>query len=134
MKIIDVPEKMQKFYGTGKMLHPDVEMVEEQLKSIPMGKVTLVDALCKKLSSEYGTDVACPMRTTAAIKKITESYIHHESNDLMPYWRIVRTNHLLINSPYLEICASKLGKEGFTIDMTNKGNYKVTDIQDRIFD
>ena len=74
-KIVDVPEKMEKFYGKGTMLHPSIKEVEELLKEIPKGKITTLEVLGKKLAEDYGTDVTCPMRTGNAIKKISERYL-----------------------------------------------------------
>ena len=34
MKKVAIPEKMQKVYGSGTMLHPDKEMVESLIKEI----------------------------------------------------------------------------------------------------
>ena len=36
MKKVAIPEKMQKFYGTGTMLHPDKEVVAALIKEIPL--------------------------------------------------------------------------------------------------
>uniref|UniRef100_UPI003F5CE552 hypothetical protein n=1 Tax=Maribacter litoralis TaxID=2059726 RepID=UPI003F5CE552 len=73
-KIVDIPTKMEKFYGKGKMLHPSVEEIEELVKTIPKGFVATIDALAKRLATDFGTDVTCPMRTGNGIKKIAERY------------------------------------------------------------
>lgn len=43
-KIIDVPEKMERFYGKGEMLHPTNEIIEDAIRRIPFGKVTTADS------------------------------------------------------------------------------------------
>ena len=64
---------MQKFYGNGHMLHPEVSMLLELLEVIPRGKVTTIEILAQQLSSMYGTDVTCPMRTGNLLKKLSKS-------------------------------------------------------------
>ena len=51
----------------------------------------------------------------------------------IPFWRIIRKNHLLINSPYTELCAENLRKEGFQVNQTGKGAFRVEDAEDQLF-
>ncbi|TRX62735.1 hypothetical protein FNH22_01160 [Fulvivirga sp. M361] len=123
--IVNVPEKMQKFYGTAKMLHPSIEMIEEAVKIIPIGKVATIESLCIKLSDDFGTDVTCPMRTGNGIKKITETLFSTDIDHTIPVWRVIRSNSLMINSKHVEQCATKLEKEGVGFSFTKKGEIKV---------
>lgn len=132
VKIVDIPIKMQKFYGSGKMLHPTTEMVVDLIRSIPYGNVTLIDSLCKRLAFDYNTAITCPMRTANIIKQITNTHID-DGADVIPFWRVIRNNHLLINSSHAEICASHLENEGFQINLTSKGEFKIVEIQKRLF-
>lgn len=131
MKKVSIPEKMQKFYGVGIMLHPDIEMVEELVKLIPHGKVATIDTICQKLAGDYGAKVTCPMRTASAIKSIAELT---SLNDVsVPFWRIIRKNHLLINSSQIERCVDNLVQEGFKLSQTAKGDFKLMDINEKLF-
>ncbi|MEO1256356.1 MAG: hypothetical protein AAFY41_15915 [Bacteroidota bacterium] len=131
MKKISIPEKMQKIYGTGTMLHPDKEMVESIIKEIPAGMVSTIDSLCERLARDHDTNVACPMRTTNFVKTITK--IHSDRDESIPFWRVIRKNHLLINSPYSILCAENLEKEGFQVNQNSKGELKVHNLGNRIF-
>lgn len=131
MKKIIIPEKMQKFYGTGIMLHPDKEMVEEMIQKIPYGKITTIDVFCQKLARDHHANVTCPMRTGNFVKAITKT--HANSGVSIPFWRIIRKNLLLINSPFTEICAENLENEGFQINQTNKGAFEVLCVENRLF-
>ncbi|MFY0599931.1 MAG: MGMT family protein [Cyclobacteriaceae bacterium] len=133
MNIVDVPEKMQKFYGSGKMLHPDVAMVEELVRMIPNGKVVLIDSICEKLATDHGTDVTCPMRTGGAVKKIIETYALEEDQSI-PFWRVIRKNHMLVNSSFTEICAANLRKEGFQVEEKAKGEFRVAGVEEMLFE
>ncbi|MEO1055085.1 MAG: hypothetical protein AAFX87_30905 [Bacteroidota bacterium] len=117
MKKVAIPEKMQKFYGIGTMLHPDKEMVEAMIREIPIGKVATIDSLCGRLADDYGTDVTCPMRTTNLVKAVMGTSAN--SNTSIPFWRIIRKNHLLINSPFTVWCAENLEREGFQLDKSS---------------
>ncbi len=131
MNIVPIPEKMQKFYGTGTMLHPDKEMVAELVQEIPFGKVATIDTICAKMAKQQNTDVACPMRTGNFVKALTEMYSDKET--LIPYWRVIRNNHLLINSPLTEKCAELLIQEGFNLQQNSKGVYKVNGLDGRLY-
>ncbi|MDN5204532.1 MGMT family protein [Fulvivirgaceae bacterium BMA10] len=133
MRIVDIPVTMQKFYGQGSMLHPDQNMIAELLQKIPYGKVAIIDSLCEKMAYDHGTDVTCPMRTSAAIKKISKLMALNEQKNSIPFWRVIRKNHLLINSPFTDLCATNLRKEGFRIDRTSKGEFKVQKLEERLF-
>ena len=131
MKIVAIPEKMQRFYGTGTMLHPDKEMVEAQMKEIPYGRVATIDSLCERLARDYQANVTCPMRSTNLVKKATAFYSNHDES--IPFWRVIRKNHMLINSPFILQCAEYLVKEGFQVNQSSKGDFKVENLQDRLF-
>ena len=123
--IVPVPAKMEKYYGSGTMLHPDIEIIENAIAAIPFGRVATIETLCRKLSGDYGTDVTCPMRTGNGIKKITETYMEHSVETVIPFWRVIRNNGMVINSKHTETCALRLEKEGFKLQFTQKGEVKV---------
>ena len=124
-KIVDIPVKMEKFYGKGKMLHPSIEEIEELVKKIPKGKVITIDALAKKLTLDFGTDVTCPMRIGNAIKKISERYSNDNIDYNLPFWRVIRTDKLVVKSKDFEFWASKIEDEGFKLLFTKSGGIKV---------
>jgi len=124
--IIDIPEKMEKFFGRkGKMLHPELFMVEALVRLIPLGKIVTIDTLANKMAKDFGADISCPMRTGNAIKKIIEKFSSGNSNDNIPYWRIVKKDRMIISSKSYELCASKLEDEGFKLSYMKSGKIKV---------
>ena len=132
-KIVDIPIKMEKFYGKGKMLHPSVEEIEELIKTVPKGKIATIDALAKRLAKDFGTDVTCPMRTGNAIKKIAERYSQDNVDFQIPFWRIVRSDKLVIKSKNFEYWASKIEDEGFKLFFTKNGSIKIDVDSNRLF-
>ncbi|MEM0939158.1 MAG: hypothetical protein AAGI25_05110 [Bacteroidota bacterium] len=132
MKKVAIPEKMQKFYGTGTMLHPDQQMVELVIKEIPVGRVATIDSLCQRLALDHDTDVTCPMRTANFLKTIAEMHSELNDNESIPFWRVIRKNHLLIKSSFTARCAENLEKEGFQVNHS-KGEFKVLNAKGRLF-
>lgn len=131
MKKVAIPEKMEKFYGTGTILHPDQEMIEEMIREIPSGKVATVDAVCQKLAEDHDTNVTCPMRTSNFVKTITKIYADNTGS--IPFWRVIGKNHRLINSAFVYMCVERLEKEGFGVKESGKGEFEVLDIENRLF-
>ena len=131
MKKVAIPEKMQKFYGIGTMLHPDKALVENILREIPIGKVATIDSLCQRLARDHNTDVTCPMRTGNLVKALMETTADRSAS--IPCWRVIRKNHLLINSPFTALCAENLEKEGFQVNQNSRGEFKVLNAKDRLF-
>lgn len=132
-KIVDVPLKMQKFYGRGKMLHPTLEMVESAIQKIPVGMVTTIDDLGKKLAQDFGTDVTCPMRVGNAIKRIAKEHTGYESSTEFPFWRVIRKDKRVIKTPDFTYWASVLEREGLQLKVKNSDSIEVIFTPDQHF-
>lgn len=132
-KVVNVPEKMRKFYGEGTMLHPSIEEVGEQIKQIPTGELMRLDQLCKSLAHKFKTDVTCPMRTGNAIKKMAEQFDKLEEEHDFPFWRVIRSNNLLIKSKNIDYCAAMLQEEGISITFLENGTIKANIKEDQLY-
>ena len=124
-KIVDIPIKMEKFYGKGSMLHPSIEDIEELVRTIPRGQIATIETLCQKLSNNYGTEVTCPMRTGNAIKKISKNYSIDIVDESLPFWRVVKTDKTVLKLETYEFWATKIESEGFLLSFTKSGLIKV---------
>ena len=131
-KIVDIPSKMEKFYGKGTMLHPSIEEVEALVKMIPKGFVVTIDAIAKQLAKEANTDVTCPMRTGNAIKKISERYSNDNINFDVPFWRVIRSNKMVVKTKNYEFWATVIEKEGFTLSFPKANEIKVEVNDDKV--
>jgi len=132
-KIVDIPVKMEKFYGKGKMLHPATSKIEELIKTIPKGKVATINTLAKRLSKDFGTDITCPMRTGNILKKIAERYSIDTIDFQNPFWRIIRSDKLIIKSKNMELWAAQIEDEGFKLIYTKSDAIKVDVSESEIF-
>jgi len=132
-KIVDIPVKMEKFYGKGKMLHPAIEEIEALIQTIPQGFVTTIDTVAKRLAKDFNTDVTCPMRTGNSIKKIAEQYSKENIDFKMPFWRIIRTDKIVVKSKNYELAAAQIEDEGFELVYTKSGAIKVEVDESKMF-
>jgi|GEM_PF-1730038 len=133
-KVVPVPEKMEKYFGKGNMLHPDLEMIEELIVLIPKGKVATIDSIAKKLAADYNTDVTCPLRTGNNLKKISKMYaMDGSSNISIPFWRVLRTDKKMIKLDNYEFWATQLENEGLELEYTKSNEIKIKLTQDQLF-
>ena len=131
--IVNIPVKMERFYGKGKMLHPSIDDVEALLKMVPKGKITTIEALAKRLAQNFGTDVTCPMRTGNAIKRISDRYVDESFDEQIPFWRVIRSNQQLIKSKNYERSAAQIETEGFELTYLKSKEVKVSYSEDQLF-
>lgn len=124
VKIVQIPQKMEKFYGKGTMLHPDIVRVKELIDQIPPGKIATIDLLAKKMAMDVGANVSCPMRTGNAIKRLANDF-QEALRDQTPFWRVVRTDKALIKTGAYDFCAAKLEAEGFELIYVSNETIKV---------
>ncbi len=133
VKIIDIPPKMEKYYGKGTMLHPSLSEIEEVIGSIPANKLTTINQITSFLSKKHGTTVTCPMRTGNAIKKIANRFNLEDLDEKLPFWRVIRSDKMIIKSKNFEQWASLVEDEGFELSFTKSGNIKVNFNSEDIF-
>lgn len=125
-KVVSIPETMEKFYGRGSMLHPEMEHVRNTVQEIPLGQLVTLASLCEKLAADANTSVACPMRTGNAIKRLAESDLDPSSSPVdVPFWRVIRKDHFVIKSKAIDRSAALLEQEGFQLSYTGNGSIKV---------
>lgn len=126
-KIITIPEKMKKFYGSGNMLHPDQHMVEELVGLITKGSVATLDTLTKELANRYGANVTCPMRTVNHLKRLSRT------DTLVPFWRVLKTDGTMIKLQRYEYWATVLEKEGLRLEITKSNQIKILTSENQLF-
>lgn len=126
-KIVPVPDKMQKFYGKGQMLHPEMIMVVELVEVIPAAKITTVDRLAKQMAKTYGADVACPLRTVNLLKKLSKMPTK------VPFWRVINTDHKMLKFENYGQWATLLEQEGFELEFTKSNQIKVMTTENQVF-
>ena len=72
-KVVKVPAKMQKRFGTGTMLVPRPLDVDALMRKIPKGKLATTSQIGARLAKDCKADCACPMTTGIFIKIAAET-------------------------------------------------------------
>ena len=78
-------------------------------------------------------DRTCPMRTGNALKKMAENHLSNVTNSAIPFWRVIRSDKLIIKSKKIEFSASLIEAEGFKLNYTKSGAIKVEVGEEDIF-
>lgn len=114
-RIVDVPEKMSKRLGRGKMLIPSPLEVKEIMDSVPEGKIITINVIREKLAKKHGVETACPI-TTGIFAWIVANAAE-EMGEATPYWRTLKGKGVL-NEKYpdgVERQREMLEREGHKI-------------------
>jgi hypothetical protein len=120
-KIVEVPTKMQKRYGNGKMLIARPLDVDALICKVQRGKVVTVAQLMEKLAKDAHADCTCPM-TTGIFLRIVAEVAEEDSRSgkgkVTPYWRVLKSDGSLnIKFPGgTRAQAARLKEEGHIIE------------------
>jgi hypothetical protein len=119
-KVVAIPPRMQKRFGTGAMLIPSPGDVDAFIKTVRAGSVTTVSQIREFLAGKYSADVTCPM-TTGIFVRIAAEAAEEEARagktKITPYWRVLKDDGSL-NPKFpggVERQAERLRAEGHKI-------------------
>jgi hypothetical protein len=120
-KIVDVPPKMQKGFGTGKMLIAKPLDVDALIRKVQKGKLVTVTQVMDKLAKDAHVDCACPMTTGIFLRivaEVAEEDLRSGKSEVTPYWRVLKSGGSLnIKFPGgTQAQAARLRKEGHNIE------------------
>jgi len=91
-KIVQVPPRMQKRFGTGTMVIPRPLDVDALIRQVPKGKLVTVAQLREELARRCKANVACPL-TTGIFIRISAEAAEEERRAgkkiVTPYWRVL---------------------------------------------
>ncbi len=126
-KVIDIPIRMRKRFGKGKMLIPRPSDLEDLIKKIRKGKLVTKSELRNRLSADFNADVTCPITAGIFLRIIAEAAEEESQNGkkaITPYWRVINNDGSLnVKLPGGEKHqAEYLKKEGHKIGKSAKGN------------
>ncbi len=99
-KIVDIPERMRKRFGTGTMLIPKPLDVDALIRRVPKGHLITQSQLRAALARAAGADVACPLVTGIFIRIVAEAAeeaVSEGETKITPYWRVVRDDGALLD-------------------------------------
>ena len=119
-KIVRVPTKWQKRFGTGTMVIARPLDVEALIRSVKRGKLVTQTQLRERLARKYKVDHTCPLTTGIFVRIVAEAAEEDRRAGkarITPYWRVVRDdgslNEKFPGGPPAQ--ARRLRAEGFSI-------------------
>ena len=134
-KVVDVPPKMAKRFGTGKMLIATPLLVDALIRKVEKGKLVTVRQLRERLAKDFKVDSTCPLTTGIFVRiaaETAEEDLRMGRGDITPYWRVIRDDGSL-NEKFpggLATQAAHLEEEGHTIEPSKgKKPPKVKDVE-----
>ena len=132
-KIVRVPPKWRKQYGTGTMLIAHPLEVDALIRKVPRGKLVTVARLRECLARKHRTSTTCPLTTGIFVRivaEVAEEDRRAGKTRFTPYWRVVRDDGSL-NEKFpggVKQQARRLRAEGFALD----GGKRVPDFNRRL--
>ncbi|MDI6839897.1 MAG: MGMT family protein [bacterium] len=120
-KLVDIPPKMQKRFGIGKMLIPKPLDVDALIRKIPEGKLVTVEQIRERLAKDYHADTTCPLTTGIFIRiaaETSEEDLINGEKKITPYWRVIKRDGSLNEKlpGGIEAQATRLRREGHLIE------------------
>ncbi len=119
-KIVEVPLKMQKRFGAGKMLIAKPLDVNALIRKVQKGKLVTVPQIMDKLAKDAHASCACPMTTGIFLRivaEVAEEDLRNVKTEVTPYWRVLKFDGSLnIKFPGgTQSQAARLQEEGHSI-------------------
>ncbi|MGA7678220.1 MAG: MGMT family protein [Dehalococcoidia bacterium] len=120
-KIVEIPLKMRKRFGTGKMLIAKPLDVDALIRKVQKGKLVTVTQVMEKLAKDAHADCACPMTTGIFLRivaEVAEEDLRNGKGEVTPYWRVLKSDGSLnIKFPGgTQAQAARLKEEGHSIE------------------
>jgi len=121
-KIVEVPLKIQKRFGTGKMLIAKPLDVDALIRKVQKGELVTVTQVMEKLAKDAHASCACPMTTGIFLRivaEVAEEDLRSGKTEVTPYWRVLKSDGSLnIKFPGgTQAQAARLKEEGHSIEL-----------------
>jgi len=126
-RVEKITAKMSKRWGTGTIVIPAPREVDEIMRRVPEGKVTMINEIRTVLARKHKATICCPM-TTGIFARIAAGAAEEQRGkrkDITPYWRTLKVGGE-INEKYpggVEGQRRLLEKEGHMIVQKGKKHF-----------
>ena len=124
-KIVDIPKKMEKRLGKGKLLVPKPLDVDALIRKIKKGKLITQEQIREKLARDFKVNATCPITTGIFVRiaaEAAEEDLKNGKKQITPYWRVIKGDGRL-NEKFpgnMKIQTKRLKGEGHRI-LASKG-------------
>lgn len=92
-KLVDIPDKMVRRLGPGKMLIPTPLQVDAMMRKPPRGRLITIGQVRGTLAREHGANTTCPVCTgifARIVAEAAEEELAAGKKRVTPYWRFVK--------------------------------------------
>jgi len=133
-KFVELDEKAAEHWGGKTMVIAPPIDYDTLIKTVPAGSLVTTAELRSKLARKYKAEITCPL-TAGIFVNICAWASYQRSDDITPYWRVVKPNGELNPKfpEYPELQKKKLEDEGLVITK-KKEKYFVEDFKEHIAD
>ena len=136
-KIIEIPSRMTKRFGSGTMLIPKPLDVDAVIRKTGKGSLITQSQIRERLARQNKADVTCPITTGIFIRiaaEAAEEDLLNGKKRITPYWRVVRDDGSLMEKfpGGVKAQAQRLKEEDHSIE-PGKGKKppRVRDVEER---
>jgi hypothetical protein len=133
-KVVDIPPKMQKRFGPGKMLIPCPLDVDALIRTVKRGALITQSQIRDRLARTHRVDAACPIATGIFVRiaaEAAEEDLRAGKQRVTPYWRVIRDDGTL--NEKLKKQANRLRDEGYVVEPgPRKGSLRVRDFSSHL--
>lgn len=128
-KVVEITPDMSQRWGTGTVVIPAPREVDEIMRSVPKGKLIIINQIRARLAKRHGASIGCPITTgifSSIAARAAEEDATEGKKDITPYWRTLKVGGVLSEKfpGGVEAQAAKLKAEGHTILPDRKGKPK----------
>jgi hypothetical protein len=137
-KIVQIPPRMTKMFGSGTMLIPRPIDVDALIRKAGKGRLITPSQIRARLARENNVDVTCPLTTGIFIRiaaETAEEDLRNGRKRITPYWRVVREDGTLMEKlpGGVKSQTQRLRAEGHVVEPGNgKKLPRVRDVEKRL--
>lgn len=84
-------------YPPGRMLVASPLAVQEELATVPRGRVITAPGLRARLARRFGADYTCPITTGIFLRIVAEAALEEARANDVPVWRVVAENGAMLD-------------------------------------
>jgi hypothetical protein len=98
-KVVPIPPRMQKRWGTGTILIPAPRDVDAAIRLAGKGQLITQTQIRTWLAGRCGADMACPVTTGIFVRIAAEAAAEAEregGRQITPWWRVIRDDGTLL--------------------------------------
>ncbi len=85
-------------YPPGRMLIASPLAVQDEVATVPAGRVITAPQLRARLARRFGADYTCPMTTGIFLRIVAEAALEEARAGEVPVWRVVSENGALLDT------------------------------------